>query len=394
VGTAADVETKEKPRRKKRGFFRRVIRFVGWCVVLVVVAGLIARPFLPGIVKWYVNRTLNTSPLYQGKIGDIDIELWRGAYAIKDVRILKKTADVPVPLFAAKAVDLAIEWRAILDRKIVGRVVMEQPQVNFVDDPSAGATETGAGGPWLAMIRNLFPFNINSARLNNGSVHFRTYQKDKPVDVYLSHLNLEVDDLTNVNRSVAPLLTTVHATALAMDQAKFEMNIKLDPFSYNPSFHLNLRLLGLDITKTNDLIEAYGGFNVKRGLFDLVLDVQCNEGELTGYVKPLFRDMVIFNLVQDIQQDNPIQVFWQAIVGGTSAILTNYNRDQLGTLIPFTGTLKGPQINFLATVGNVLKNAFIRAYLPRLEQQTVDQDNSLQFGPTSLVDPISAGDQP
>jgi hypothetical protein len=388
----SSVETAKPASKPKRGFIHRSFRFFGWCILLLVVTGAIARPFLPRAILWYVNRTLNRSPLYQGKIGDIDVHLWRGAYTIRDVRILKTTGNIPVPFFAAKQVDLAIEWPAILHRKIVGQVTVNDPEVNFVDDPGQGESETGAGGPWLAMIRDLFPFDINSARLNNGSVHFRTYQKGLAVDVYLSHMNAQVDDLTNVNRSVTPLLTTVSVNALAMDQAKLEMKMKLDPFSYNPTFHLDLRLLGLDITKTNPLIEVYGGFNIKRGLFDLVMDVDCDEGQLSGYVKPLFRNMVVFDLVRDIQEDhNPIQVFWQAIVGGTSAILTNYNRDQLGTLIQFTGQLKGPQIDILGTVGNLLRNAFIRAYLPRLEP-TMKPDSDLEFGPASLVDPISAGD--
>ena len=116
----------------------------------------------------------------------------------------------------------------------------------------------------------------------------------------------------------------------------------------------------------------------------------ADEGALTGYVKPLFRNMQIFNLVQDIQEDDPLRLFWQAIVGGVNVVLTNYNREQLGTLIPFTGNLKGPQIDFLATIGNVLRNAFVRAYLPKLERET-QPDANLQFGPTSITDPISAG---
>jgi hypothetical protein len=72
--------------------------------------------------------------------------------------------------------------------------------------------------------------------------------------------------------------------------------------------------------------------------------------------------------------------------------LTNYHRDQLGTLINFTGTLKGPQVDYLGTVGNVLRNAFIRAYLPRLETTRTDSD--LQFAPPTLVDPISVGNEP
>jgi Domain of Unknown Function (DUF748) len=391
IADAKNPEATHKPK-PKRGWFGWLFRVTIWFILLVIVAGLIARPFMPGAILWYVNRTLNQSPVYQGKVGGIDLHLWRGAYTIRDVRILKTTGDVPVPLFYGKEIDLAIQWDAILHRKIVGQVVMVEPQVNFVDDPSQGSTETGAGGPWLSMIRSLFPFDINSARLQEGSVHFRTYQRATPVDVYLSHMNAELDDLTNVNRSITPMLATLNLRAMAMDQAKLEMHMKLNPFSYSPTFQLNLRLLGLDITTTNDLIETYGGFNVKQGLFDLVLSVDCDEGTLTGYVKPLFRNMVVFNLIQDVKEDhNPIQVFWQAIVGGATAILTNYNRDQLATVIPFTGQLQGPQINLLATVGNVLRNAFIRAYLPRLEQ-TSPADQDLQFGPASLTDPISVGD--
>jgi Domain of Unknown Function (DUF748) len=395
VSTTTDAETSTpsaKPPPRKRGWVRRLFKFTCWLVLLVILAAVIARPFLPRVVRWYVNRTLSQSPLYQGKIGDVDLHLWRGAYSIRDVRILKTTGNIPVPLFAAKELELSIEWPALLHRRVVGQVVMVEPEINFVDSPEPGESETGAGGPWLKMLNDLFPFDINSFHLENGSVHFRTYQRAVPVDVYLSKLDLQVHDLTNIDRSVTPMLTTVDAKALAMDQAKLEMHMKLNPFSYNPTFHMGLRLLGLDVTKTNDLIETYGQFTVKRGMFDLVLDVDCDEGQLTGYVKPLFRDMIVFDL-SDLKDDDPLRALWQAIVGGATAILTNYNRDQFGTLIPFTGELKGPQIDFLGTIGNVLRNAFIRAYLPRLEQG-MPHDQEFQFGAPSLTDPMSAGDVP
>jgi hypothetical protein len=388
----ASASATSKP---KRGIIRRLLGWTGWLLLLVVIAIAVARPFLPNVVRWYVNRTLDQSVLYKGRIGDVTLHFWRGAYSIHDVRINKTTGNVPVPFFTGKVVELSVQWSSLLHGRVVGQVEMDNPEVNFVDDPNPDASETGGGGPWLKMLRGLFPFDLNTITIKNASIHFRTYQKATPVDVYLSHLDASVDDLTNIKRSVAPLPTTVTATGLAMDQAQFQFQMKLDPFSYNPTFQLGLRLVGLDITTTNPLIETYGGFNVKRGLFDLVVDVDCKEGEINGYVKPLFRNMIIFNLVQDVKEDNNVvQVFWQAIVGGASAMITNYNRQQLGTLIPFTGQLSGPQIDYLGTIGNVLKNAFIRAYLPRLEEEQ-KQATQIQFGPASpLTDPISVGDTP
>jgi uncharacterized protein involved in outer membrane biogenesis len=95
-------------------------------LVIVLILG-VGRIFLPSLVRDYVDRSLDRNPLYDGKIGKVQIHLWRGAYSIEDVRIHKKTGNVPVPFFAAKKVDFALEWKALIQRQVVGRVRMIQP---------------------------------------------------------------------------------------------------------------------------------------------------------------------------------------------------------------------------------------------------------------------------
>ena len=376
-----------RPRKPHRGWRR-----FGMVVLALVVLAAVARAMMPWAVRDYVNRTLDRNPLYAGNIGPVQIHLWRGAYSIQDVRISKTTGNVPVPFFASKRVDFAIQWNALFHHKIVGRVLMQQPEMNFVDAPAEGEVQTGAGAPWLQMIRDLFPFRINSAVVTNGSIHFRAYRGDKPVDVYLSEVQASIDNLSNIRDETKPLVSTVQASALVMDQAKFEYKMTLNPFSYRPTFHMATRLIGLDVTKLNDLALTYGKFDFKRGWFDLVLETDAREGQLTGYAKPLFRDLKVFSLTEDIKEDNVLQFFWQALVGASTSILKNQSRDQFGTLIPFSSDLSGATTtDILATVGNILRNAFVRAYLPRLEsgQESVE---GLQFEPPELTAPTSAGD--
>ena len=212
------------------------------------------------------------------------------------------------------------------------------------------------------------------------------------MDVYLSQVAASVDNLTNIRDETNPLVATVQATGLAMDQAKAEFKMTLDPFSYRPTFHLALRLLGLDVTKINSLALAYGKFDFKRGWFDLVVEADAQEGRLAGYVKPLFRNLKLMSLAEDIKEDNVIQFFWRTLVGATTTLLKNQPRDQFGTLIPFSGDLSGAvTTDILTTVGNVLRNAFVRAYLPRLEngQESIQ---GLRFEAPELSDPISASD--
>lgn len=361
-------------------------------LLVLLVVGAVGRAIMPWAVRRYVNRTLDRSVLYSGKIGPVEIHLIRGAYSIRDVQISKTTGDIPVPFFSARRVDFALQWDALVHRKIVGRVLIQEPELNFVDGPTAGESQTGAGGDWLQIIRDLFPFRINRALVENGSVHFRSYKEKTPVDVYLSQFNASIDNLTNIRNQTTPLVSTVQATAMMMDEAKFEYKMTLDPFAYRPTFHMAMRLLGLDVTKLNTLALAYGDFDFKRGWFDLVVQANANEGQLSGYVKPLFRDLKIFSLKQDLKEDTVLQFFWQALLGATTTVFKNQPRNQFGTLIPFASATSGATTtDILATIGNVLRNAFIRAYLPRLQsgQQGVD---GLQFEPPEVSSPVASGE--
>jgi hypothetical protein len=302
-------------RRKNHWLRKRT----GFAVLVLLLFLGIGRATLPKLVRAYVNRTLDRNPLYEGTIGEVHIHLWRGAYSVENVRIHKTTGNVPVPFFAATGIDFALEWKALLHRHVVGRVLMDKPEMNFVDASHEGESQTGGQGQWLQIIKALFPFKINSAVIRHGSIHFRTFQTIKPVDVYISELDATIDNLGNIHDETDPFISTVQASGLVMDQAKFEYKMTLDPFSYHPTFHMALRLLGLDVTKINDLALAYGRFDFKRGWFDLVVEADAKEGQIKGYVKPLFRNLKVFSLGENLKEDNVLQFFWHALVGGTTA---------------------------------------------------------------------------
>src|SRR5206468_9025139 len=94
--------------------------------------------------------------------------------------------------------------------------------------------------------------------------------------------------------------------------------------------------------------------------------------------------------LQDVKEGDPLKIFWEAIVGVTMGVLKNPPRDQVATVIPFTGDLNNPRAGLLTAVGNILRNAFIRAYLPRL-QRTATDINELEFGRGSVVEPSAVG---
>jgi len=345
-----------------------------------VILGVAARLAAPSIVRSYVIRTLEQDPVYAGQIGDVTLHVWRGAYSIEGVKISKRTAQVPVHFFYADRVDLSIEWSALFAGELVGLVTMERPELNFVDDKDPSRSQSGAGAPWLQMVRDLFPFRIDRCDVREGSVHFRAFRTEPPVDVYLTKVEGSVTDLTNIHEDVTPLFATVKASAVAMDQAAVDFDMRLDPQAYRPTFQLAVSLVGLDVVKLNALAKSYGRFDFEQGKFDLVVELDAKDGRVEGYVKPLFRDVRVFDVIGDLKEGDVLHWFWQALVGAASFVFKNQPRDQIATVVPLSGDLSGVHPDILALIGNILRNAFIRAYLPRLEG-TTPLGADITFGP-------------
>src|SRR5690349_20203561 len=90
-------------------------------IVLLAVALLLiaARVAMPYFVEDYANDKLASLDSYHGHVGDIDIHLWRGAYSIDDIEIVKTGASRPVPFFRADRLDLSVEWRSLFRGSIV-----------------------------------------------------------------------------------------------------------------------------------------------------------------------------------------------------------------------------------------------------------------------------------
>src|SRR5438034_126247 len=136
------VATKIRTRWQK---FSRVTQIVILSLIALVIA---IRAALPYAVKYYVNRQLTRIPEYRGSVRDIDVHLWRGAYTIRNIRVVKTSGKVPVPFFSTPILDLSVEWKELFHGTVAGQVRVEKGQVNFVAGPTKEESQTGAKKGW------------------------------------------------------------------------------------------------------------------------------------------------------------------------------------------------------------------------------------------------------
>lgn len=341
---------------------------------------LAAQLTLPWLIRDYLNGKLADMGDYQGQISDIDLAWWRGAYRINDLRIVKTSGDVPVPLLEAPLIDLAVSWRALWsDRAVVGEVFFERPQLNFVDGgDDSQASQTGEGTDWREQLDKLLPITLNELRVIDGRISFHNFNTDPKVELNASEINASLYNLTNVSDDDGERVAHFDGQALLLDHAPLEAQASFDPFKQFEEFELRLRARDIDLTRFNDFARAYGRFDFKRGSCDLVIEAQAEDAQLSGYIKPLLREVEVFDWEQDVEDEDKgvLRSLWEALVGGGETLLKNQRRDQFATRVELSGNVHDQEVSAFQAFLAILRNGFVEAFDPRFERPPPRPDDA------------------
>jgi len=351
---------------------RRTVVGLFAALALLLVA---ARVAAPSWLQRYANRVLDRTEGYSGRIGDVDLALLRGAYTIEDVEIEKSGGEVPVPFLRSPSVDLSVEWRALLRGALVAEVWLEEPQLNFVAGP-ARESQTGAEADWRDTLRALLPIRVNRITVRNGAIHFRNFSSEPPVDIYLRDVQLVVRNLTNSLDLADDLVARAHATAGVKGGGRLEASVSMNPYADLPTFDFEGKVEGLALAPFNDFLRAYAGADVERGSARIYAELKASEGRFSGYLKPFFEGVDVLVFEEERKEQGLLASLWEALLGTTAEVLEDQSEDRVATRIPINGS-GSPQIGFWQTLGNVLRNAFVEALVPALEN-SVGRDAEAQ----------------
>lgn len=337
-----------------------------WVWVLAVIAAAVVFVYmmLAIWVRAYVNRKLSEIPGYRGHVAAVTLHLWRGAYELHDVKIVKTNGDVPVPFFAAPLVDLSVEWAALFNGAFVGEIYFNQPEMNFVNARSNAGTQIGIDKPWTQKIKDLFPLKINRFVVHDGEIHYRDFDRTPKVDVVVDRFRMLATNLTNSSKLSKTMHAHIEMEGRPLRTGDLRSKIDLAPYAAKPTFSTQTEMHGVPLVKLNEFAKAYAGITFESGTLRVATELDARDGDFTGYVEPVFNHMSIFDPRND--SDNPIDFIWQGIVGGLTRIIRNQPKDRFGTRVPLAGTFDDPKPAILVTVLNVFKNALIKAFEGKL----------------------------
>jgi hypothetical protein len=127
-----------------------------------------------------------------------------------------------------------------------------------------------------------------------------------------------------------------------------------------------VRIDDTTLPSMNDLLRAYGKFDVVAGRFSFYSEMAVRDRRITGYVKPLFQDMVVYDRRQD-RDKSAFRKLYEGVVGGLSRVLQNRPRDEVATRAEISGRLDDPKVSTVDALIGLLQNAFFKSILPGFE---------------------------
>lgn len=359
---ADQLETQSQSRSARRSKLL-------WLVLALLVALVLLRLALPSIVRDVLNQRMDRMGDYHGQVEDVDIHIWRGAYSLHGLEVEKSSGAVPVPLLATPRMDIALSWRALLQGAIRAQVDFHEPVVNFVDGRGKAEGQAGAGVDWRDALQQLMPIDLDELNVHDGTVTFQSFVSEPRVDLKATQVQAKAVNLTNADRDEGRRTASLDAEALILGDAPLELSAQFDPLEERGDFDFQLRVLRIDLVRANDLARAYAALDFASGHGDFVMELEARDGQLSGYAKPLLKELQIFSWEQDVRQGdkNPLRVTWEALAQGVSWLFRNHRENQLATRVPISGRIDDRELGVLPAVFNVLRNAFVEAYSPQLE---------------------------
>lgn len=335
---------------------------LGLAVLLIA-----ARLALPYALEAWIERNPSDTP-YVVTLGDLDINLWRGAYEVEGLRI--ERTDLPAskePYFAAQQIDLSIEWSQIFRGTLVGEAVFYQPVLHYV----AAEREPDEAEPtpdWRQRLESMFPFQINRIVIHAGSVAYAR-KSTAPFTMRLDKVEAELTNLTNAAKVAAERPAKLELTGTAMNEAKVSVVMTANPFAKQPEFALDAKLTELQLVNVGGFLRSFGNVDVEGGTFEAFVDLEAKDGKFKGVVRPLFENVGLSRWQEDEGQD-PFAQLKRGLAERLEQEARRYTGDLpdgFSARIPVSGTLP-ESTNVWAAAGIALRSAVAEALSTGLER--------------------------
>lgn len=206
---------------------------------------------------------------------------------------------------------------------------------------------------------------IKEGHLSDAEVGFVDESANPQYRVFVSQLDVDIHDFSN-HPDAGP--SDVRLNGRFMGNGTVTATGRFHPAASTPDFSLAVKILHTKLKSLNDVFRAHADVDVTKGFFAFFSEVTVKNGSMKGYLKPLFKDVDVYDPEQD-KDKGVFQEVYEGLVDTLTGMLENEVRDEVATNTDVSGPLANPRTSTWQVLVNLVKNAFFQAILPGFERQ-------------------------
>lgn len=205
---------------------------------------------------------------------------------------------------------------------------------------------------------------VEDGQILNSELGFVNKATDPDYRVFISDMNMEVKNLSNRLEEGTGI---VKVTGKFMGSGLTDLKGTFRPEKPRPDFDLYAKIVKTKVEAFNDVLRAYGDMDTHHGMFAFFGELSVRDNQIRGYVKPLLKDVEVYDPEQDKEKSLTKKVY-EAVVGGVLKLLENEPRNEAATVTDLSGPVENPRADTWQIVANLVQNAFFKAILPGFER--------------------------
>ncbi len=269
------------------------------------------------------------------------------------------------------SLDGAVEFSPHAKVVELDQISLRNTRIDYIYNPQSGATQkveektvsTAKEASETASAPAVL-FKINKLEIQDSDVGFVNKSTDPDYRLYVTETQFRLTEFSNHKTRGT---SEADLKGKWMGSGNLGASAQFRPEKKGPDLDLAIIMEEAELRSMNNLLRAYGDFDVKEGLFSFYMEVGIKQDEITGYVKPLFKKLKVYDKRQD-KDKKLFRKLYEGLVGGISKLLENRPRDEVATQADISGKVEDPESSTWEVVVRLIRNAFFEAILPGFER--------------------------
>jgi uncharacterized protein DUF748 len=268
------------------------------------------------------------------------------------------------------AAEGSVEYAPTVKIVNLKRLTIDGLHVDYVHAKQTKQAETARAQATVSTAKDINAnqetlVRIQEIKIVNGELGFVNQATTPEYRVFLTNADVSLEHYSNQLRE-GPASILVRGKFMGTGDT--EISGMMHPEHESPDFEVKVKIVNTRIRSMNNLLRAYGKFDVVKGLFSCYSELNFNDGKIRGYVKPLFRKLDVYDTEQDRDKD-VLDKVREGAIEDMSSLLENVPREEVATKADISGKTSAPRTDMIQVVLRLIKNAFFKAILPGFERE-------------------------